>query len=639
MDIGRKLMEKPKFDPTPEQLIATNPKHSVWVSANAGSGKTHVLVERVIRLLLDGNDPSSILCITYTKAAASEMSVRLFNRMSSWAIIDDKSLSDELQRLGIANAKPDILNRARQLFARALETPGGLKIQTIHAFCEKLLQQFPVEASMAPGFKVLDDRQTEAQLNTAINATLKVAEAGSNIELGRAFATIIDHVSSENFESLMKTLLRGSSDVRAMMAKGFSDQSYQLVLKRAFNIELSDTLESAEAEILAIDPSVYNHHAAILSTYKIHGTFDTAQFLKKAAAQNRNRADFKNLFLTQKLEFRKSLLAIQTGLDHPATKEFLEKEKERIGLLLQKYDMLLRIALSASAFMLAADIYKKIEWQKNNSALYSFDDLIERTANLLSTVPSTQWVLFKLDAELKHILVDEAQDTSPAQWKIITALCEEFFAGQGADGKRNRTVFVVGDRKQSIYSFQGADAFGFAAAKTKLTEKIISSGESLSKIDLTISYRSTERVLQAVDAVFPVNQPALLGFAENDVAEREHQSNRKGLHGVFEIWPLIEDETDSEQIVPWTAPVDAEPSTSARRMLDWQALSQSAKSAGCSQRHFNSAANPRAAFFYDYCRVAQSRCKCCRCRPVEIIREFSGSRYHHAVAMVSPSKR
>ena len=555
------------FNPTPEQLIATNPAKSVWVSANAGSGKTHVLVERVIRLLLEGADPSTILCITYTKAAASEMSVRLFNRMSNWAIIDDSALTTQLQQLGILNPDANILERARRLFARALETPGGLKIQTIHAFCEKLLQQFPVEASMTPGFKVLDDRVSQNLLATAIEATLNQAAAHINVELATAFSKIVDCTTGDSFEELMRLFLEGSGGLKTVMASNLTAEQYGLVLKSYFAINAEETVNSVAAEILNIDHTAYLQHSKILEGNKLYFGQDVAIALKGIGRPHVSVEALKALFLTQDLDPRKSLIAKQTAKDHPATNEFLTLEQERFLSRLQKHDLLLRIELTANAFHVAKVIYQKVENTKNYSALYDFDDLINKTAKLLSSLNSTQWVLFKLDPRLNHILVDEAQDTSPAQWQIITALCEEFFSGAGINTNADRTIFVVGDRKQSIFSFHGADAQGFADAKAFLSNKIANAGADLAEIDLTISYRSTTKVLEAVDAVFPSNMPARLGFAPDDGAERPHQSNRKAAHGVFEIWPLMEDDFNSSVDVPWTAPVDREPSTSPRRRL------------------------------------------------------------------------
>ena len=556
-----------KFVPTKEQRAASSPTESVWVSANAGSGKTHVLVERVVRLLLEGADPSAILCITYTKAAASEMSARLYKRMSNWAIIDDDALKLQLADLGLDATEPAMLNIARRLFARALETPGGLKIQTIHAFCEKLLQQFPVEAGMTPGFRVLDDRQSKALLTTAISEVLRMAEAGRDEALATAFDQVVSFVSSDGFEYLMRQFLDGAKGLKQVLSSNISQDQYALLLKNSFGLNEWDSLVSSAEELDAIDRSAYAHHANILVEYKKFGQFDTVASLRAVAEPTSSLEDLRELFFTKGNEVRGKLIAKQTGLDHPVTLEFLESEKQRISEVIQKHDLLLRIEATANAFQLAKNVFQKIEQHKKFNAQYDFDDLIMRTANLVSSLRATQWVLYKLDAGLKHILVDEAQDTSPAQWQIISALCTEFFSGAGRPKSEDRTIFVVGDRKQSIYSFQGADVQALAGAKKFLGERINGTGKNLSDVDLSVSYRSTQTILDAVDLVFPVTQPALFGFATEDILERPHQSSRVGFPGIFELWPLVESGEDGESLDHWTLSVDREPNQSPRRLL------------------------------------------------------------------------
>ncbi len=556
-----------EFVPTKEQRAASSPTQSVWVSANAGSGKTHVLVERVVRLLLEGADPSAILCITYTKAAASEMSARLYKRMGDWAIIDDYALKLQLADLGLEATEPELLNTARRLFARALETPGGLKIQTIHAFCEKLLQQFPVEAGMTPGFRVLDDRQSKALLTNAISDVLQLAEGGSDESLTKAFDQVVSFVSSDGFEYLMRQFLDGAKGLKQVLNSNISNDQYALLLKNSLGQSEWDSFASSGEELNAIDRSAYTHHANVLADYKKHGKFDGVACLRAVADPTSSVDELRDLFFTKVNEIRGSLIAKQTGLDHPATLEFLESEKQRISEMIQKYDLLLRIEATANAFQLAKNVYQKIEQHKKFNAQYDFDDLIMRTATLVSSLRATQWVLYKLDAGLKHILVDEAQDTSPAQWQIISALCTEFFSGAGRPKSEDRTIFVVGDRKQSIYSFQGADVQALAGAKKFLGERINGTSKNLSDVDLAVSYRSTQTILDAVDSVFPVTQPVRFGFAADDVLERPHQSNRVGLPGVFELWPLVESEEDGESLDHWTLSVDRESSKSPRRLL------------------------------------------------------------------------
>ena len=163
---------------TQRQVDAARPDVSTWLSANAGSGKTRVLTDRVARLLLDGVEPQNILCLTYTKAAATEMQNRLFKRLGGWAMLADQPLRDELLRLGVpSQLSGDFLKTARTLFARAIETPGGLRIQTIHSFCSALLRRFPLEAGVSPQFSEIEDRAADLLREELVTAMADGPEA------------------------------------------------------------------------------------------------------------------------------------------------------------------------------------------------------------------------------------------------------------------------------------------------------------------------------------------------------------------------------------------------------------------------------------------------------------------------------
>ncbi len=551
---------------TKEQIWAADPKRSVWVTANAGSGKTYILVERVISLLLAGAEPASILCITFTKAAASEMSARLFTKMSIWAVMDDAKLAQQLNDLGVSVDTAN-LAKARRLFARALETPGGLKIQTIHAFCEKLLQQFPVEAGVHPGFNVMDDRQSNTLLTDAISHVLRQAEAEPETELGSALANCVKYVGNDGFQSLMRQFLSDAKNLRTVLNSALTAAEYEIIMKNSFGLALLTSTSSISNHICEIDRRSYLHHAQKLSAYKIFGTHDTSAIMNAIGQSDFPFELLKSLYFTGEFAVRKNLMAVKTAKEIPATLDFLEREQKRCVPLFEHHDLLVRIEATSSLFILAQAIHKRISRQKHAKGTYDFDDLINRTQNLLSSLNTTQWVLYKLDAGLKHILVDEAQDTSPVQWKIISALCEEFFAGEGMPQNAERTLFVVGDRKQSIFSFQGADVRALADARISLSQRIKGARKNLDDVDLAISYRSVGEILASVDKTFPPNNPARLGFATDDAAENPHQSNRLGALGVFELWPLVTVENDDDPGNPWEAPVDREEAQSPRRRL------------------------------------------------------------------------
>ena len=561
-------MKKP-FVPTPEQSKAVDPEHSVWVTANAGSGKTHVLVERVIRLLLNGAAPASILCITFTKAAAAEMSARLYARLGSWTALDDSSLTDELQRIGLQHV--DAIQRitARRLFARALETPGGLKIQTIHAFCERTLQLFPVESGVSPGFRIIDDRGNQEIQLKAKNEILRLAKDGVDGSLATALSTVVEYCSSDGFAELLQNFTHAAHGLRKLLAADINQAQFELLLKKSTSVDLEETQTTLLRKINNIDIKAYSHHAEILEKFGPFRKHSPASLMQKAIRTEDKFEILKHIYFTRdtKLKPRESLMSVAAAKQYPQTKDFTVAEQARLILLFTQHDLLIRIEATSALFQLAKAVMNRVETLKKAQGLYDFDDLIERTSHLLRDRRATQWVLYKLDSSLQHILLDEAQDTSPAQWHIIQSLYEEFFAGSGQPQNLNRTVFVVGDRKQSIYSFQGADTRVFELARQEFLTRINDKKNDSNEIDLSISYRSCREILDAVNRVFPAKNPQFLGLPAVDSKDRDHTTNRGSEIGRVEVWPLVLHEDDAEKADHWKAPLDREAARSPKRRL------------------------------------------------------------------------
>ncbi len=558
---------KKLFTPTRQQADAADPKRSVWVTANAGSGKTHVLVERVIRLLLDGAEPASILCITFTKAAATEMATRLYDRLSTWTAFDDEMLEIELSRIGVSNPQSEHFMKARQLFTMVLETPGGLKIQTIHAYCERLLQLFPVEAGMAPGFRVLDERQARQLRDEAKEVVLR--QTASNQIISSAFSSVVENCNSEAFTSLIQHFLSSTNNHRSFLGSDLDAERFSLLLKNATGLQLDETQRSIAAKLNSIDEESYRIHSQVIGNYKVYDDHDASTMMKQLLNIDERIGLLKTIFFTKdkNLKPRAKLVAKNTSTKHPETARFITHEQERLKALFHQQDLLKRIEFTTAIFTLSKAIYARIEERKRQLGSYEFDDLIKRASLLLRDSRATQWVLYKLDSGLSHILLDEAQDTSPAQWQIINALADEFFAGFGQPKLNERTIFVVGDRKQSIYSFQGADAATFAAARKNFLSLIMRMSKTSAEIELNISYRSTQEILDAVNKVFPASDPARLGFAPEDVSEQDHTTNRLGAVGRVEVWPLVIPNEAEMEPDHWLAPIDREPAQSPKRRL------------------------------------------------------------------------
>ncbi len=547
-------LPKQKIEPTAEQRRAADPRVSVWVAASAGSGKTQVLVDRVIRLLLDGAAPDAILCLTFTKAAAAEMSNRLFQRLSGWVALDDAALDETLHRLGVGNLSEALRGRARRLFAQALETPGGLKIQTLHAFCERLLQAFPVESGLAPGFRVMDSKETADLFREAL-----LMQLGSNSDFAEAAWSFLEDgkvLTLESLEKLAKPFLSASNGMRQRLGDFERLAQTENALKVLLGIEDGRVVADVEADICAIHESAYKKLISITMPLEYDAQTSVPGYFQLAldAPNNEERIKaFMALFFVKEGTPRKSLLRSPARKAHPRLAEWFDEERVRVIALLQERAEQQVLKTNLAIYQAMAAVVAQVNVSKRSRGLYDFDDLIAKAAQLLSDPASAQWVLYKLDRGLTHILVDEAQDTSPAQWSIITALAQEFFSGEQAMGVK-RTMFAVGDLKQSIYSFQGADIDAFEAARQNFSSLIAQSQDKLRTEDLAVSYRSNQQILDAVDAVFAPGRAARAGFGARADAERPHTANKKQ-QGLVELWDL-ELAEDKEERDHWQAPVD-----------------------------------------------------------------------------------
>ncbi|MXN66747.1 double-strand break repair helicase AddA [Stappia sp. GBMRC 2046] len=540
-----------------KQSRAADPARSAWVSANAGSGKTFVLARRVVRLLLSGTDPSRLLCLTFTKAAAAEMATRVFATLGDWTNMDDARLAEELAE--IEGKKPDArrLARARHLFAKALETPGGLKIQTIHAFCEALLHQFPLEANIAGHFTVLDDRVAAELLAEARASVLFRAENDPDSDLGRSLSFLIDELSDSGVGSVLDEMVAKRDRLRRWLIDfpGLDEAVYDLA--RHFGVDPATSLESIENNLENPDLLSKIPLWNLVGIFEAGGVNDkkTAEILKFCAEAGpglRRRDAWLSVFLTQKLEPRKKLATKAIGDNYPHVLEAFEREQLRLLDLLDQRRKVVTIRGTEAILKLSDAMLGAYEKEKTRRGFLDFEDLVVRTANLLSRADAALWVQYKLDRGLDHILVDEAQDTSPRQWEVIDALAGEFFAGKGARDV-TRTIFAVGDEKQSIYSFQGAVPAYFAKMRRGFGRRAEDADVTFDAIDLTLSFRSTPDVLGAVDVVF-ADVSARKGLSEDGEAP-VHEAVRRNDPGLVEIWPLEQAE-ETEESDDWTQPID-----------------------------------------------------------------------------------
>ncbi len=576
------------------QARASDPSASAWVSANAGTGKTAVLVKRALRLLLAGSPPERILCLTYTKTAAAEMQNRLLKELAAWATISDQDLSQRLAKLLGREPRDADRAAARRLFAGTLEARGGLKIFTIHGFCERLLQRFPLEADVTPHFKVLDDTEATLLRRAAFDAVVARAAAERGTELAGALSIIIALAGEESFRGVVDEVLLKRADLQAMIAFHDSRPGWATVeresLKRLFGLGAQDTeagLTLQMSQVLS-DGDI----DILLEALRLPGATGDDRKLREAllcakgaAAAERAEA-LRKAFLTGSDQPRTRMYSKAMTQANPSLCAKLDEAQARYAALFLRRGQLMCAEASGALLALADQILADYTRAKKVEAVLDYDDLILKARNLLSRAGAAAWVLFKIDGGIDHILVDEAQDTNPEQWSIIERLAEEFFAGIGAS-ERLRTLFAVGDEKQSIYSFQGADPERFGAVGRAFRGKASAAELAWHEVPLNVSFRSTESVLQAVDAVF-AGPPAADGLSFDGTGVIAHYPSRKGEAGLVELWqPETEAKPDaSPPFEPWaegggtTRAVEALCQRIAKLITAWLADGEELVSAG-----------------------------------------------------------
>jgi ATP-dependent helicase/nuclease subunit A len=539
------------------QVRASDPAASVFVAANAGSGKTKTLVDRVARLLLSGARPEAVLCVTYTKAAAAEMQRRLFKELGAWAVMEDAPLAAKLAAL--EEPRRD-LGLARALFARALETPGGIKITTIHAFCEKLLRRFPLEAGVSPGFTVLEDAAAREVSAKAREDVALLALDQREGRVGKAYSYFSVELDYGRFNDMFAAF-EAQRRAIGVYADACEPAGYVSDIWRRCGFAEETYADTIEAESVAKGRWGQWRRAAQALLAGSAATDRPCGEAMLRIAETASFADALAIFCTKAGEPKKRLA---TKAVDPWAQEWLAREQARLCEALEACKAARIAEASAHAVSLALAYIALYDGGKSALRALDFGDLIQRTHELLTVRADAAWVLFKLDGGLDHVLLDEAQDTAPDQWDILRALTGEFFIGQGA-GESHRTVFAVGDEKQSIFSFQGAAPERLAAEARNFGALVAGSGRAFSQVPLLESWRSTPEILSFVDAVFaPPEVAAALKPAGSAAFPVRHEATR-GVGGAVDLWPLAESEPWDEPD-PW-APVDAEPPESATKKL------------------------------------------------------------------------
>ncbi|MGO1119059.1 double-strand break repair helicase AddA [Rhodovibrionaceae bacterium A322] len=572
------------------QRRAADPKASAWVSASAGTGKTKVLTDRVLCLLLAGTAPERLLCLTFTKAAAAEMNNRLADKLQVWATAPAEKVEKELHQLLGAAPTDETLLLARRLFAKVLDVPGGMKIQTIHSFCQSLLGRFPLEAGIAPHFQLLDDLGARARLHQAQEQVFARAGMGlpGSQDLLEALEIITALVNELDFAEVISAIIRERSQITRLLKDHGSVAAAASILATRLGVDPDDqpgTLILAGCQDWSCDIQGLRETAQALLGGGANDQKAGSYLAAWTAAEPEQRLDlwpdYLKAFFTASGSRRAKLVTVKTLRDHPGIDQILTAEADRLETLKEKVNAQILFQASRALLLLGSEILQIYEQQKRDRALLDYDDLILITRDLLQRQGLSAWVLFKLDGGLDHLLIDEAQDTNPEQWEVVRALTSEFFTGLGAaedrttEGPPPRTIFAVGDPKQSIYSFQRADPAQFAAMQRYYGDRVRAAHRPWAPVALSHSFRSTSVVLEAVDTLFSqTDNQAGLTFGDR---WRDHAPVRVGQAGLIELWPPADPEEQEEEET-WAPPTsrsgEAHPRAKlarliAKRIKDW----------------------------------------------------------------------
>jgi ATP-dependent helicase/nuclease subunit A len=565
------VVKAPRTIPPPVrdvQARASDPAASAFVSANAGSGKTHVLVQRVIRLLLADVPPQKILCLTFTKAAAANMAERVFTTLGHWVTLDDDALDAAIRDAGITHPTVLLRKSARELFASALETPGGLKVQTIHALCTRLLQQFPFEANVPARFTVLDDRDQTEMMERASLAVMLNASRAPDSAIGRALLAAMANAADVTFKDVVREACLSRDHFMAWTDAAGSAEAAVAQVSALLGVTANENIEDVEREIVDgpnLPRSRWEEIARALDT-GAKTERDIADRLRVAlpAAGAAQVDEYLGIFLTDADRTpRKSVLTKNFVRDNPAIGIRFDDEASRLGPLIEKRRAVTTRDRTEALLHIAIAVAANYRREKAERGLLDYDDLIDKTLALLASGASG-WVHYKLDRGVDHVLIDEAQDTSPRQWDIIAHIISEFTAGAGARDGVMRTVFAVGDEKQSIFSFQGAAPREFDARRLELKKKFEDAELRFESIPFTYSFRSGQAILKSVDHVF--RDETIYRSIHAEKAYPLHEALPDAGPSQIDLWELSVAD-DKQDIEGWRAPFDGVPVTSAEVKL------------------------------------------------------------------------
>ncbi len=508
------------------QQQASDPKYSVWVSASAGTGKTKILTDRVLRLLIKGVPFEKILCLTFTNAAALEMQSRIKNKLAKFAANETTKLTEELGLLLTREALKSEVQYTKTLYHRLLNSEDGIHIYTIHAFCQKMLKLFPFEVGINPKFQILDEITAQGVLSKIRN----------QIYLDQTYNELISFFLTNFHETTINDI--------------FSEIIQQKIKFKKLFAKQMDSVEYDTQTISAQLLNIYDQAKQLLAKYSIAIDLDQ---------------EIQQFFLTKENLKRKNILPKSVAMKYPKLLNELEYIQEKIFQLDQQAKMQDMENYSNSLRNLAKIFLDKYDSYKTRHSLLDYDDLIYLTQLLLTDNAAKNWIAYKLNGGIDHLLVDEAQDTSPEQWDIITAIIADFTSST----KQKSTIFVVGDEKQSIFSFQGADISSFSYVNENLYKNLSDANKNFRNITLQWSYRSTKEIIDIVYLIFQqIKHTTPQLFTSDNPKILPFRQTHKGR---VELWPLVKDEKESKLF--WPLLEEHNKSKSAQQLLAQQIAS------------------------------------------------------------------
>lgn len=511
------------------RLKAISPRHSAFVSASAGSGKTKILIDRLVSLLISGVKPNKILCLAYTKAAANEIISRIEKRLYDFSSCSDEKIIEYLSEIGFGGVKDELIRKARCLLLEFIDSREQLNIQTIHSFAQNILNKFPFEAGINFNFTLLDENKASFFLESAKNVLLENVHLYEHTSESLSYMSW--HIKEYSLNELILQIIENREKLDVFFSDGKDLSSYLS--------ENQDEDKLAEEFIKQISFSELD--LEILSN-GLKSDLARAEKFKKflqltLSGKKIGLNDYISCFLTQANEKAKTLLTKKLSEENPSLLIKMEEEQDRVFKFVSQLKLFKETNLTNSFIVLAYHIRAIYQQIKTKENLLDYDDLVFYTRKLLADSEYAEWIRYKLDGGIDHILIDEAQDTSKSQWEIINKISEDFIYN------RDKSLFIVGDGKQSIFSFQGAAPEIFYKLHQDLGDEVV-------KLELNKSFRSGSKLLSFVDKVF--SQDKLKKFLVAGDEEIKHTAHFE-IEDEIEIWPIILDEEANESR-PWALP-------------------------------------------------------------------------------------